>query len=99
MLCNLAIHEVNDLSGERNQAGMMGRELALQRQLKRRKFPPQPPSGEGGKHLRIPFPGHEGRQHPTPTHPEQLRDHTRQLDIGILEAFVHAVLGLTPTLD
>jgi hypothetical protein len=55
---NLMIHEVNDLQGEHHKPGMMGGELALQGQLTRRGFPLQPPPGEQGKQVGIPFPGH-----------------------------------------
>jgi hypothetical protein len=56
-------------------------------------------TGQCSERSRVPFPGHQGRQYPTPTHPEQIRDDTGQLDVGILEDSVHPVLGLTPGLD
>jgi len=74
-------------------------ETAVERLQQRRPLGVELPAGQVGKDLWVPFAGDEGFDHRSGRHPQQVRRHRRQLDQGVLEQLLEALLVSGPLLD
>ena len=66
-----------------DQEAVVGGEISLSRLRQLVPLGTQPPTRQIGEGSDISLPGDEGLQHRSGGHPADIRDHSRQLDIGI----------------
>ena len=77
---------------------MVRRELACEGEFHLRAFVLQGSECQGRSHLGIACARDQCRQHAPAGDPKEIGNHAAQLEIGIFEALVHAVLTLAPRL-